>query len=198
MPGMKTVWLIRHAESTANVGCKTANPTTVELTDAGKEQACKLAESVNTKPDLVVTSPFLRTLHTAQPLLAKFTGIRHEQWPIHEFTYLSPKKCDNTSTEERIPLAMEYWERNDPHYCDGDGAESFSAFIHRVADCKAMLEKRQEAFIVVFAHYQFINAFNWLNGNGGRPMVTPAQMTDFWKYLFSHQVENAQICEITL
>jgi len=44
---MKTIWLIRHAESTANVGQKTTTPETIGLTDTGREQAECLADSIS-------------------------------------------------------------------------------------------------------------------------------------------------------
>lgn len=184
--------LIRHAESTANVGKKTFYPETIELTETGKMQAKEIAEKITDKPDLVVTSPFIRTLRTAEPLLSKFPETKHEQWQVQEFTYISPLKCHNTTMEDRIPLAMEYWEKNDPYYEDGKGAESFASFITRVADCKAMIKNRPENYIIVFSHYQFIAAFNWLKDTS---RITKELMGEFRQYLFNCQIANASITE---
>jgi broad specificity phosphatase PhoE len=192
---MKTIWLIRHAESTANVGKKTATPETIGLTDTGREQANRLADYISDEPDLIVTSPFIRTLHTAKPLLTKYPRTKHEQWPIQEFTYLSPEKCNNTTMEDRIPMAMEYWERNDPHYCDGDGAESFNSFIGRVIEFKEKLKGRPEKYIIVFSHYQFIAAFDWINGNN-QNMNTTEAMAEFRQRLFSHKLDNTGILKL--
>lgn len=189
---MKTIWLIRHAESTANVGKKTAKPETIGLTDAGREQANRLANYISDEPELIITSPFIRTLHTAKPLLAKYPHIKHEQWPIQEFTYLSPAKCNDTTMEDWIPMAMEYWERNDPHHCDGDGAESFNSFIGRVVDFKDKLKCRPEKYIIAFSHYQFIAAFDWINGNSHN-MNTCEAMAEFRQQLFMHKLDNTGI-----
>ena len=86
---MKTVWLIRHGQSAANAGLVAAEPETIELTRQGTEQALQIAEKMISQPDLIVTSPFIRTLRTAEPSLVRYPDARHEQWPIHEFTYLS-------------------------------------------------------------------------------------------------------------
>ena len=192
---MKTIRLIRHAESVANVGKKTASPETVGLTDTGREQARELACKIAEQPDLIITSPFIRTLQTAEPLLDKFPDAKQEQWPIQEFTYLSPDKCNDTSMEDRIPLAMEYWERNDPHYCDGDRAESFAFFVYRVADFKNKIQNRAERNIIVFSHYQFIAACKWMNADNPK-MTSGDAMADFRQYLFSHNLKNAEIIYI--
>jgi probable phosphoglycerate mutase len=189
---MKTVWLVRHAESYGNSGGQTATPQSIELTEAGKQQAEGLADEISNKPDLIITSPFIRTLQTAEPLLAKFPEAKHEQWPVYEFTYICPAKCHNTSMEDRMPLVMEYWDRNDPNYCDGDGAESFFSFINRVANFAKKLKNRPERFIVVFSHYQFIAAYDWFNGLEQSP-ITAEQMKNFKQYLSSYKLENVGI-----
>ena len=57
---MKRVWLIRHAESVANVGGRTTTPETIALTDIGEQQAKKLADEMSEEPDLIVTSGLLK------------------------------------------------------------------------------------------------------------------------------------------
>jgi broad specificity phosphatase PhoE len=193
---MKEVWLIRHAESIVNIGGKTVTPDTIELSQSGIKQAEDISDVITNQPDLIITSPFIRTLQTARPLLRKFPDSKHEQWPVQEFTYLSPIRCKNTTMEERIPWAIEYWERCDPYYCDRDGAESFSDFIKRVIDIKGRLSNRPDKFIVVFSHYLFIAAYNWLDSINGQSVMTSELMADFRKYLLSHNLQNAGINKI--
>ena len=114
----KRIWFVRHAESVANAGGKTSSPGNTELTKNGQKQE-ELVEKITYEPDLIITSFFIKTLRTAEPLMVKFPDTRHEQWSVQEFTYLSPSKYNNNTMEERIPRAMEYWDRNDPEYCDG-------------------------------------------------------------------------------
>lgn len=50
---MKDLWLIRHAESRANIGEATSTPREIPLSDKGLGQANALAEALNgrTGPD---------------------------------------------------------------------------------------------------------------------------------------------------
>jgi probable phosphoglycerate mutase len=87
---MKTIWFIRHAESEANAGLAKTYPDTIPLTLKGFTQARLLAEPIATEPDLIITSPYLRTQQTAQPLADKYPLVPTERWPKHEFNFLSP------------------------------------------------------------------------------------------------------------
>jgi broad specificity phosphatase PhoE len=192
---MKRIVLIRHAESTANVGCKTSMPRDIELSAFGHEQALALVSGIQDKPDLIVTSAYIRTLQTASPLINRFPDTLHEQWPIHEFTYLSPIRCQDTTTEQRIPLAMEYWNRCDPDYRDGDGAESFADFMVRVRSAKDRIKQRTERCMMLFSHHQFINAMLWIAGRASPHPITAEGMDNFRKFLFSGTIDNCQIIE---
>lgn len=55
-------------------------------------------------------------------------------------------------------MVEDYWRRCDPAFVDGAGAESFSAFLSRVRLLRARLQDASEAFIVVFAHGQVMQA----------------------------------------
>lgn len=195
---MKHVLLIRHSESTANVGFKTSTPRDIELTDIGHKQALALADEIHQKPDLIVTSSYIRTLQTASPLMSRFPNTTHEQWSVHEFTYLSPIRCHNTTTEQRVPLAMDYWNRCDPYYRDGDGAESFADFIDRVQSARINIQQRPEEFIILFSHCLFINALQWVKGQSLTQMITSKDMECFRQYLFTNTINNGQVIEYTM
>lgn len=193
MTAEKEIYLIRHAESHANVGVKTADPAGVRLTKQGHQQAVRLAENFEHKPDLIITSPYIRTLQTAQPLLKKYPSVQHEQWPVYEFTYLCPKRCDNTTMEQRIPWATEYWQKCDPHYQDGDGSESFGLFVKRATKTLEKLHQIEHKRIVIFSHMLFISSLNWLKQKAPNYAMTPEAMLDFREYLFENSVGNCQI-----
>lgn len=110
---------IRHAESTANVGALSADVATIALTDAGMRQAEDVASKWTEKPTLIVVSSFLRTQQTAEPTKLRFPDVPVEVWPVHEFTYLSPKQWNGTCRAERAPALKRYWTTCDPHFCDG-------------------------------------------------------------------------------
>src|SRR3546814_3784674 len=75
---------------------------------------------------------------TAAPTIARFPGVPVEVWPIEEFTYLQPARCNGTRSAERMPHLERYWSAADPDYCDGEGAESFRALLGR---CEAALAR---------------------------------------------------------
>lgn len=153
----RQVFLIRHAESMGNAGLRTTTPAGNNLTAKGRKQAGELAASINEVPDLVVWSSYSRTRETALPLIQKYPEVRTEEWPdIQEFTYLNPKKCFNTTPEERKPMVAAYWEAMDPDYNDGDGAESFAEMILRVRIMLRRVKERPEDTIYIFTHGQFM------------------------------------------
>lgn len=87
---MRTVWLIRHAQSESNFGLPSFIPAAPPLTPLGIEQARYVAGAFSERPNLIVTSPYVRTQQTAQPTLERFPDVPQEEWPVQEFTYLAP------------------------------------------------------------------------------------------------------------
>jgi broad specificity phosphatase PhoE len=185
---IKHITLIRHAESQANAGGITLTPASIELTQQGHQLARDFAASLGTAPSIIVVSPYIRTQQTAQPVINRFPGARVEQWPIQEFTYLSPGRCHSTTMEQRTPWAGEYWKKEDPYYCEGDGAESFSEFTERVRDFTLKLDTRQERSVLVFTHQIFISACLWLRDNA--PANLLPSMGLFRTHLLSSAIRN--------
>lgn len=159
---MKILWLVRHCESMANAGHVTADASSIELTELGQKQAKLLPQSFDRRPDLIVTSPFIRTQQSSIYVREKFPEILHEEWPVQEFSYLSSKRYANTSVFQRRPAVKEYWNKCDPEYCDGEGAESFSDLLDRIDTTIERVRERPEKFIAIFTHGQFMKTFWWL------------------------------------
>jgi len=156
-----TISIFRHAESTANIGMPVDQADTIPLSERGYQQAHKLSLSFNaeTAPQLIITSPYIRTHMTAAPTMARFPSVPHEVWPIHEFNYLSDVKHRGSTWSSRAPEAAAYWLRNDPDYVDGEGAESCNQLIGRVdhfIDKANKLPADQN--IAVFSHSLFMLA----------------------------------------
>lgn len=192
---MKDVWLIRHAESTANAGAATFSPESIPLTEKGMAQARCVADQFDTRPDLIVVSPFLRSQQTAQPLITRYPNVPVEQWPIQEFTYLSPERCRSTTFNDRKPLVAAYWARNDPGYCDGPGAESFSDLLARAVAAVARIKTIEHKFVVVISHGQFLRAVIWLLLHELEEMKIET-MEAFHGFLEAVSVPNAAIFKI--
>jgi broad specificity phosphatase PhoE len=119
-----------------------------------------------------------------------------EEWPAHEFTYLSPAKCQNTTQADRSSSVTSYWKRNDPFYCDGAGAESFTDLIGRATDVIARLRECEGPVIAIFSHQQFIAALQWINESGGR--MSSARMRDFKCFLNARSLENGGILQLVM
>ncbi|HEV7397946.1 MAG TPA: histidine phosphatase family protein [Pyrinomonadaceae bacterium] len=192
---MKEVWLIRHGESTANAGAATFSPESVPLTERGMAQARCIAEQVSDRPDLIVVSSFLRSQQTAAPLIAKYPDVKVEEWPVQEFTYLSPDRCHNTSFLDRKPLVAEYWARNDAYYCDGPGAESFANLLERALATVARIKAADNEFIVMLSHGQFLRGVIWLLLHELDEMKVET-MEGFHGFLDAVSIPNAAIFKI--
>ena len=88
-----------------------ANP---PLTEKGEAQAVKVVPAIPRKPDAILLSSYLRARQTAQPTLEHFAPVATEEWPIHEFTYLSDNKYIGKRMEDRMPFARDYWQAENP------------------------------------------------------------------------------------
>lgn len=121
---MKHVRLIRHGESAANAGEASRDHASIPLTPKGIEQAHLVARSFIQAPALIVASPLSRTQVTAMVTVAAFPTIPLETWAIHEFTYLEPARCANTTVAQRRGWVDAYWAKSGPALTDGAGAES--------------------------------------------------------------------------
>ena len=159
-----SVVFYRHGESAANAGQATTDPASIPLTDVGSRQAEAIARAFIQTPDLVVSSPFLRARQTAEPT-SVITGVPIQIWPIEEFTYLAPQRCQGTTAAQRRSWVEAYWDASNPDAVDGDGAESFIAFTDRVRAALGRLEqlhRESASFVAVFGHGQFLQALQWL------------------------------------
>lgn len=167
---MKTVYIIRHAESISNIGERTDSHDTIPLSEKGREQAKELLERLLVNPGLIVVSPFLRTHETAAPFIEKNKDVPLEIWNVEEFTYLDPKVCNGTTSEERLPMVTAYWNKLDIHYRDSEESESFFMFISRIQEFIETLRKREENVITVFSHGAFIqNVLSFKKLHENRP-----------------------------
>jgi len=193
----KKIWLIRHGESVANAKGRTSDPALVPLTQAGHDQANSIVEHFTTAPDLIIKSSYIRTTETSKPLRDKFPHIPCEIWPVHEFTYISPSRCQNTNMTDRKPFVNGYWLRADPDYCDGEGAESFNGFLVRARTTLSMLKSREEKFIAIFTHGQFMCGVKWLlHHKDDRNKIS--DVLAFRKYISTLAPLNGQEMELML
>jgi probable phosphoglycerate mutase len=152
--------LVRHGESVANAGGKTANQISNPLTPLGQVQSRDFAQCLDCEPKLIIVSPFLRAQQTAEPLRQRFPDVPIEEWPIQEFNFLEPSRHHNTTETDREPHVVAYWRRLDPDFTDGPGAESFSVFLDRAREAiRRLVSRSSGGCIVIFTHGFFMQAF---------------------------------------
>ncbi len=155
--------LVRHGESASNAGLATRDPSAIELTTRGLEQAEQLAQSwpEDLRPSRIVTSPFLRARQTALPLALRFKldeAVEMDE-TVREFTYLSMPPLAQKPAD-RYPAVEAYWATMDPELAFA-GAESFRAFLERT--CRfAKRAAQTPGTSVVFSHGLFMSLFKML------------------------------------
>ncbi|WP_036218463.1 histidine phosphatase family protein [Calidithermus chliarophilus] len=194
---MKEVWWIRHGQSASNAGLRTRDNRSNPLTALGRLEARRVAEALEREPELIVTSPYVRTLQTAEPALERFPLALHEEWPVHEYTWLADERRRDTTFLEREVYAEHHFGLLDPHRVDGEGAESFVQFIGRVEGALERLRARPERYVVVFSHAAFIRAVLWTQF--ARPTVLDSKaMQQFLRFMESLKIPNASVVKMHL
>lgn len=152
---------------------------------------------VHVCPERIVTSCYLRARQTAVPTKFRFPSVPVEEWPVHEFTYLSNKDFPALSTvEDRKPWVDDYWKKCDPSSIDGPGSESFEQFIARVRGVmQRFAEVGSGQAAVIFTHEQFICAVYWLLKC--KPVrITSETMRDFRVFLLENSIPNAGLLRL--
>lgn len=190
---MNQIWIIRHGQSLSNAGLETTGPHDNVLTRLGEAQAMYAAATVQKQPDLIVTSPYVRTQLTAKPLFSRFPKVPRDTWSVQEFTYLS-LNSDRTSREERMPLSVAYWQRCDPHYVHGEQAESFATMMTRAKDALEQLRQTQ-GFTVMFSHSTFMKALIW-QILAMPKVINASAMRHFHWFHMGFRVPNASILKL--
>ena len=194
---MKQVWLIRHGESTSNAGLPTSEPThLIQLTGKGQTQAKGVARSLP-QPNLIVTSPYLRAQQTAQPLIQRFPTCPQTEWQVQEFTYLPVDIRQTTDHQQRRKMREEYWEKCDPTYVTGAGAESFADLIDRTRLMQAKIERLDSGLVFVFSHAVFIRAVLWVLLSPQIEM-TAESMQRFRTFIKAFRVPNGSIVKLQI
>lgn len=194
MRSVPRIWLVRHGQSSSNAGLAATGHGDIPLTELGRAQARAIAAEVDAAPTLLVDSPFLRARATADAVASRWPGTSRETWPIQEITYLDPARCIGTTVLTRQPLVEAYWQRSDPDYVDGPGAESFAQFMRRVAAFHERLRVLAGGFVVVVGHGQFFGAYRFALANGFVP--DPGWMKRYRTAETSAPMRNGEIVEL--
>jgi len=192
---MPNIWLIRHGESESNAGLPTGATGQIALTPRGLAQAQAIAAAFDRAPDLIVASSYRRAIETAELLRDRFPAVPYQEWPIHECVTLADFRRNDTTPEQRRPLLAAYWERCDPHYIDGAGAESFVQLIERAAAFLDRLQQLHDVFVAIVGHGLFTRTALWIHL--AAPTVLGAQqMRAYRSFLSGFRIPNASIIKV--
>jgi broad specificity phosphatase PhoE len=192
---MKEIWLIRHGESESNAGLPTSDTSQIALTPRGLAQAECVAEAFLRPPALIVASPYLRAKQSAEPTIKRFPQARVEEWLVHEYTYLSLASRHNTTLHGRKPLIDAYWERCDPEYCDGEGAESFAALVVRAQQMLDRITQLADDLVAIFTHGLFMRTLLWVRL--ADPIeIDSVSMRRYRSFVSSFSVPNGSILKL--
>lgn len=152
----KTVYLIRHAQSTDNVAPVFQSPDST-LNEKGRKQAESIASRISKLSfDALIASPFERAKQTAEAI-AKATGKQLEFSELFvervKPNYINSKPY----TDEKAHALWREWEKSlyTPGLHAEDG-ENFDDLIARADNALAFLQKREEQSFVVVTHGYFL------------------------------------------
>ena len=188
------IFLVRHAESEANINGKTLSHASIALSEHGHKQAQDLCSKLP-RIDHVIVSQYLRTQQTAAPILEKYNLTFEVDEHLHEFSYLSERKCANTNLNDRKAWVNAYWEKMDCQHRDADDAESFEDLYLRVQAfherLKALAVNYAEKNLAVFSHGQFLQLLI-MHIQQPRPL-TKALMQQFRSDLVRQPIKNTEV-----
>lgn len=201
------VILVRHGHSAGNAGKQTSGFAEISLEEQGHQQAQLVAADIvesygTTGVSHVITTPYLRTQQTAEPLIAHTgcTPLVRPDW--REITYLQPKSADGKTYEERAALRDIFWAatRLNPNYTDEGEAQldSANSFLYRVRKSLgelSTLAANNEGVVVVYAHeFPISAALNIAQGKEDEEII--ADMVRLQKP--SPHIDNTQAVGLTL
>jgi broad specificity phosphatase PhoE len=159
----KKIFLIRHAESEANVGIPQKHIHNIVITENGRQQASDLAESLE-RPDRIIVSKFIRTIETAEPTMNKFPDSEVHLWlETHEFEPLAGIK--EMPLEDQRAQNDEYWLSSDPHYKMSEEIESFKEFTDRMMTLRNKISNLPEGLHYIFTHGYVVRMFMLMMSN---------------------------------
>ena len=187
---MKTLYLIRHAQSAANAGGTSLPDREIPLSAEGARQAAELACRLPENRHVFV-SEMRRTHETAAPYYARY-GIRPEILScLNEFSYLPFAAVQGLDAAARKPLAQAYWQHGNPNFRSGSGADTFAEFNGRVSDFLRRAWTGLPHGSLLFGHGIWMALLAWqLAGNRAE---TGADMAAFRAFQSSLHVANASL-----
>lgn len=157
---MKTIFFVRHGQSTANAGGITMAHDAIPLSELGRLQALSLADALELQPSAIYVSEYVRTHETAQPFCEKVLIQPNIHPLLNEFSSIDPALIQGMNGEQRRPIADAYWQLGDPTTRMGEQADTFHEFEQRVADFILELDTLPDKTLL-FGHGIWFGMLTW-------------------------------------
>ena len=147
------VFLVRHGATTLSAEDRFAGETDVPLSDAGREQARRLAQRLRAeKVSAVYSSPLGRTRETARILAAPHKLDAQALDGLREISHGHWEEMTRREVEEKFPNEYEQWEK-DPYTFAPQGGESGLAVTARALPILIdLVRQHPDSCIVVVSH----------------------------------------------
>lgn len=156
---MKTLYLIRHAQSLANAGGNSLPERDIPLSDWGKQQAELVAFRLPERAPVFV-SEMRRTQETAAPYCERYGVVPTVLPCLNEFSCLAFDLIRGMNGEQRKPLGVAYWQRADVHERTGAGADTFVELGERVDEFLRLWPDLPDGS-VLFGHGIWLSMLAW-------------------------------------
>ncbi|ARU05760.1 hypothetical protein CCO03_14660 [Comamonas serinivorans] len=159
---LRSVWFVRHGESTANAGGMTLAHADIPLTERGLRHAQALVDWLPATPGQLLCSPFHRARQTAQPYATRVRMAPTPHTLLHEFDAIDPALLAGMDGSQRRPVADAFWARGNAHERMGQAAETFAEFAGRVHTFMLTTLPGLPDQSVAFGHGQWMGMLAWL------------------------------------
>jgi len=192
----RTIYLIRHGQSQANVGGITLENPLVPLTELGELQARAVAPLLPTTTDTIWSSPFKRALDTAAPYCLRMGRPPATHDDLREFETVDTLQMRGSSCAEREAVVARYWLASDPDLRSGPAAETFREFHDRVARVRSQFLPQLPDGSVIFGHGMWMALLFWQLW--GFAEVDAVGMTLFRRFQLGFPTPNTAVYGVTL
>ncbi|MEJ0007080.1 MAG: histidine phosphatase family protein [Steroidobacteraceae bacterium] len=192
----RTIYLIRHGQSQANVGGITLENPLVPLTELGELQARAVASLLPPTADTIWSSPFKRALDTAAPYCTRMGRSPALHDDLREFETVDTLQMSGSSSAEREAVVARYWLNPDPDVRTGPDAETFREFHDRVGRVRRQFLPSLPNGTVIFGHGMWMALLFWQLWRFAK--VDSVGMTLFRRFQLGFPTPNTAVYGITL
>jgi broad specificity phosphatase PhoE len=160
---MKTVYLVRHGESTENVRTdRIFRNHHAELTDTGRSQASAIADRASRLPlEVIISSTMVRAEHTGEAI-HRATGVPMEASDLFVERKVPHSFVGQSWDDPDFRKRFDAWEKTFFGSEAFEDGENFDAIAKRGREALSYLDSRTESHILVVTHGFFLRVLTGL------------------------------------